>query len=187
MRNAFERMEEAMPDRDPPAAAAPAMRTVKAEDAEALPNAATRQTRSRAATPAATPTQRTKKTVPPPVPPTVPKVEQPAVLPVGAISSDPVGTVAVSPLQSAPVEAGLQQEKGGPEQEAVQPAPAGAAAPDEGAGVPGPPIASSATQEVQTVQIQQEAAAPSARPGKPLVRFTFKAGAIAPPPAAVTP
>ena len=176
VRDAFERMEEAMPDRDPPVPVGPALRAVKMEEAEPLPSPATRQTRSRAATPAATPTQRTKKTVAPPVPPIVSKVEQPVAVPGGTKLSEAVEAVAVSVPNDAPVDAGLP--------EAVQPAPAGAAALAEGDGVSThpTPTASPAQQEMQTVESQKEAMAPSARPGKPLVRFTFKAGAIAPPP-----
>jgi histone deacetylase HOS3 len=178
VRDAFERMEGAMPDRDPPVPAALAPRAVKAEEAEPLPWAATRQTRSRAVTPAATPTQRAKKTVAPPVPPTVPRVAQQANVPAELVSVLSTAETVVIPIrEDAPLAA---------EQEAVQPAPAGPAAPEDGDGV-STPVADSRTQELQTIQLQQDASAASARPGKPLVRFTFKAGAIAPPPPVVTP
>ena len=180
VRDAFERMEGAMPDRDPPVPAALAPRAVKAEEAEPLPWAATRQTRSRAVTPAATPTQRAKKTVAPPVPPSVPQVAQQATMPAELVPVLPTAETVVIPTPTR------EDARLAAEEEAVQPPRAGPAAPVEGDGV-STPDTNSATQELRTVQLQQEGSVPSARPGKPLVRFTFKAGAIAPPPPVVTP
>lgn len=179
-----------MPDRDPPV---PPASSVKVEDAEPSAGAAVRQTRSRAVTPAATPTQRAKKAVVPPLP-VAPRLvaQEPEPIPADNASDAVVERLVTvkaeeSTMSTPAIDATIPRRETVPDQEVAQLAGAAGAAqaPSNAVALLASP-AGPAVQEVETLRSQEGIAAP-ARSGKPLVRFTFKAGAITPPPPVGTP